>query len=146
VRPKKLLAAIALALLCVFRAAPAPAEPAPGDDPLARFVFPPEKVLGHAQEIGLDDGQRRSIKAELQKAQARFLDLQFEMQPEAEKMAQLLQEKPADEAKVLAQADKVMALEREVKRTHLALLIRIRNLLTPAQQAKMGELQRAEGK
>lgn len=132
-----------LALLC---AGAAPAEPPPGEDPLARFLFPPDRVLGHAQEIGLDDAQRKSIRAELQKAQSRFLDAQFEMQPETEKMVRLLQEKPVDEAKVLAQAEKVMSLERDVKKTQLGLLIRIKNLLTPAQQVKMSELQRAESK
>jgi Spy/CpxP family protein refolding chaperone len=144
VRTKKCAAALfVVAFLC---AGPALSEPSPGDDPLARFLFPPDKVLGHAQEIGLDEAQRQSIRGELQKAQARFLDFQFEMQPETEKMVRLLQEKPADEAKVLAQADRVMSLEREVKKTQLTLLIRIRNLLTPAQQAKMSELQKAEGK
>lgn len=142
-KTKKYAAALFFALLC---AGPAPAEPAPADDPLARFLFPPDKVLGHSQEIGLDEAQRQSIRGELQKAQARFLDSQFEMQPETEKMVRLLQEKPVDEAKVLAQADKVMSLEREVKKTQLTLLIRIRNLLTSAQQAKMSELQRTEAK
>ena len=113
---------------------------------MARYLFPPDKVLGHAQEIGLDDAQRKSIRAELKTAQSRFLDFQFDMQPETEKMVGLLQEKPVDEAKVLAQADRVMSLEREVKKTQLTLLIRIKNLLTPAQQAKLSELQKTEGK
>jgi hypothetical protein len=47
-----------------------------------------------------------------------------------------------DEAAVLAQADKVMGLEREVKKAHLALLVRIKNLLTEAQKAKLTELRR----
>ena len=74
------------------------------------------------------------------------MDFQFEMQPEAEKMTLLLQEKPVDEAKVLGQADRLMSLEREVKKTQLTLLVRIKNLLTPAQQAKLNDLQKAEGK
>ena len=142
-RIRKCLAAFLFALLW---AGPAAAEPSPGEDPLARFLFPPDKVLGHAQEIGLDDAQRKSIRAELQKAQTRFVDFQFEMQPEAEKMTLLLQEKPVDEAKVLGQADRLMSLEREVKKTQLTLLVRIKNLLTPAQQAKLADLQKTEGK
>ena len=140
---RKNVAALLFALLAAGTAA---AEPPAGDDPIGRYVFPPDKVLSHAQEIGLDDAQKKSIRGELQKAQTKFLDFQFEMQPETEKMAKLLQEKPVDEAKVLAQADRVMSLEREVKKTQLTLLIRIKNLLTAAQQAKMSELQRAEGK
>jgi Spy/CpxP family protein refolding chaperone len=143
VRTRTHLASILLALLCT---GPAAAGPSPGDDPLARFLFAPEKVLAHSQEIGLDDAKRKDIRAELQKAQSRFLDVQFEMQPETEKMVQLLQEKPVDEAKVLAQADRLMSLEREAKKTQLALLVRIKNLLTPAQQAKLSELVKAEAR
>ncbi len=136
-RLRTILAALALAAAVAFRA---PAEPPPGEDPLARFLYPPDRVLGHAQDIGLDDAQRKTIRAELQKAQPKFLDVQLDLQAEGEKMAQLLREKPVDEAKVLAQADRVFALEREAKRTHLSLLIRIKNLLTPAQQEKLAEL------
>ena len=74
--------------------------------------------------------------------QSRFLELQWDVQAESEKMAKLLQASPVDEAALLAQADKVMGLEREVKRTHLSLLVRIKNLLTDAQRAKLTELRR----
>jgi len=120
-----------------------PQPPPPGDDPVARSLYPPDRVLAHAQEIGLDDAQRAGIRSELQKAQSRFLDLQFDLQPEAEKLAQLLQEKRVDEAKVLSQVDKVLALERETKRTQISLLVRIKNLLTASQQAKLTEFQKA---
>jgi Spy/CpxP family protein refolding chaperone len=45
-----------------------------------------------------------------------------------------------DEAAVLAQVDKILALERDVKRTQLSLVVRIKNLLTEPQQAKLNEL------
>ena len=142
-RGRIVLAALALATVVSFRAL---AEPPPGDDPLARFLYPPDRVLGHAQEIGLDDAQRKAIRAELQKSQSRFLDVQLDLQAEVEKMAQLVKEKPVDEARVLAQADRVFSLEREAKRTQLSLLIRIKNLLTPTQQTKLAELQGAKKK
>jgi len=49
----------------------------------------------------------------------------------------LLDAARVDEAKVLAQADKLMGYEREVKRAHLTMLVRIRNLLTDAERAKL---------
>jgi Spy/CpxP family protein refolding chaperone len=61
-------------------------------------------------------------------------------------MALLLQEKPVDEAKVLAQVDRILALEKEVKKTQIGLLVRIKNLLTPAQQAKLMEMRKSDGK
>ncbi|MCM3874867.1 MAG: periplasmic heavy metal sensor [Thermoanaerobaculia bacterium] len=142
-RIRTTLAVLTFALLATVRA---PAEPPPGDDPIGRLLFPPDKVLNHAQEIGLDDAQRKGIRAELQKTQPKFLEFQLDLQAEVEKMTQLLQEKPVDEAKVMTQLDRVLALEKNAKKTQIALLVRIRNLLTPDQQAKMSVLQKGEGK
>jgi Spy/CpxP family protein refolding chaperone len=127
-----------LALL-LFIALPALAE----DDPIGRYLFPPDLIMGHSQELNLLDRQRAAIKAEVQKAQSKFIDMQWDMKEETEKMVKLLQQTPADEARILEQADKVMALEREIKKTQLSLLIRIRNVLTPEQVAKLEELRRA---
>jgi Spy/CpxP family protein refolding chaperone len=115
---------------------------APPEDPLAQYVFPPELVMRHAPEIGLDEKQKTAIKEAVVRTQARLVDVQWDAQGEAEKLARLLQANTVDEAAVLAQADKVMALEREVKRTHLALLVRIKNVLTEAQRARLTELRR----
>lgn len=114
----------------------------PGPDPIAEHVFPPDLVMRHAAELGLDERQRAGIKEAVQKAQARFVDAQFDLQGEAERMVKLLQTRPVDESAVLAQADKVMGLEREVKKTHLGLLVRIKNLLTAAQQEKLSGLRK----
>ena len=130
-----LLALPALAALA------ARAEPA-GDDPIARLLYPPEALLGHAQELGLDDAQRKAVRTEVVQAQKQFLDAQLDLQEETEALARLLQERPINEAKALAAADRVMTLERTVKKTHLALLIRLKNLLTPAQLAKMADIQK----
>lgn len=119
-----------------------PARAEPADDPIARLLYPPEALLGHAQELGLDDAQRKAIRAEVVQAQKQFLDAQLDMQEETEGLERLLQERPVNEAKALAAADRVMTLERTVKKTHLALLIRLKNLLTPAQLAKMAEIRK----
>ena len=116
--------------------------PGPGQDPIAQYVFPPDVVMRHAEAIGLDEKQRAAIKDAVIKMQARFLDLQWDLQAESEKMAALLQAARVDETAVLAQADKVMGLEREVKKSHLSLLVRIKNLLTDAQRQKLTELRR----
>jgi Spy/CpxP family protein refolding chaperone len=110
------------------------------EDPLARYLVPPEQIMAHSQELNLAEKQRAAIKAEVQKAQSKFIDLQWDMKEETEKMIKLLQQTPADEARILEQADKVMAMEREIKKTQLALLIRIRNVLTPEQMAKLNEI------
>jgi len=147
-RAKQIVATggIALALLLgVSRGAvaqnPGP-SPGPGEDPLARFLFPPELVMSHQQAIGLSERQRSAIQQELQKAQGKFSDLQWRMSGDAEKMTHLLQATPVDEAQVLDQVDKILNTERDVKKTQITLLVRIKNTLTPEQQAKLNEMRR----
>jgi Spy/CpxP family protein refolding chaperone len=118
------------------------AEPGAGGDPIARLLYPPEALLGHAQELGLDDAQKKAIRSEVVFAQKQFLDAQLNMQEASEDLQRLLQERPVDEAKALAAADRVMGFERTVKRAHLSLLIRLKNRLTPAQLARMAEIQK----
>jgi Spy/CpxP family protein refolding chaperone len=135
-----------LLLLALSIPAAAAEAPSPGDDPLARHLFPPERVMGHAQEIGLDDTQRTAIRKEVQKAQSKFLDLQFDIQTEMETMVRLVQQSKVDEPKVLAQLDRVLSLEKEIKKTQISLLVRIKNILTPAQQARLSEMPREPGR
>lgn len=130
-----------LSILFILSAGTLPGQQ-PGEDPVAQNLFPPELVMRYQQDIGLDEAQGRGIKEAIQKAQSKFLDFQWEMQSESQKMVRLLQARPVDEAAVLAQADKVMGLEREVKRAQLSLLVRIKNLLSDAQQAKLVELRK----
>lgn len=141
---RRLAAALCLA---VSLSATSSGETTPeGEDPVSRYLYAPEKVMGHAQELGLDEAQRNGIRNEVHKAQGRFLDLQFELQGEGEKLGRLLREKPVDETKVLSQVDRILALEKDVKRTQISLLVRIKNLLTPAQQARLTEILRGDAK
>ena len=137
---KKTLAVLLLLGLCASGAAQATAEK---NDPIGRNLFPPDLVMGHQQQIGLEEDQREAIKKEIGKAQSKFLDLQWQMQRESEKLILLLQAKPVEEARVLVQADAVMRLETETKKTHLSLLIRIKNALTAEQQEKLTEVRRS---
>jgi Spy/CpxP family protein refolding chaperone len=128
--------------LIVFGAACWGQEAKPADDPIAQNLFPPELVMKYRQEINLDEGQSKAIKEAIQKAQARFLDMQWDMQSESEKLVQLLRARPVDENAVLAQVDQVLNREREIKKAQITLLVRIKNQLTEAQQNKLMELRR----
>ena len=54
-----------------------------------------------------------------------------------ESLVTLLKQNPVDEAQVMAQLDKVLNAEREVKRAQIALMVRIKNKLTPEQQSRL---------
>jgi Spy/CpxP family protein refolding chaperone len=119
-----------------------PQPPVPPADPLAQNLFPPELVMQHKQAIGLTDEQKAAIRDELIKAGTRFNELQWQMQDEMETLVGLTKGTTVDEQRVLAQLDKVLGVEREVKRTQLAVAMRIKNKLTAEQQAQLQEIQR----
>ena len=50
-----------------------------------------------------------------------------------------------DEAAIVVQLDKVLDVERELKHLHIGLLVAIKNLLTPEQQAKLREIAKDGG-
>lgn len=118
-----------LVVLIVGTAAPVVAQ----DDPFAGALFPPEVVLRHSSDLGLDPGQFTAIKEEVRKAQSYFLDHQLDLQAEMGNLRKLVEARKVDESAALAQLDRVLALEREIKRTQVGLLVRIKNLLRPEQ-------------
>jgi len=122
--------------------APPPGQrgPGPGADDWGRNFFPPELVMRWQSEIALQDAQRTSLTSALQQAQAKFMDLQWKLSAEGEKMGRLLQGTRVDEAQVLEEVDRILALEREIKRTQISLMVRIKNTLTAEQQAKLSKL------
>jgi Spy/CpxP family protein refolding chaperone len=116
------------------------AQQTPGPDPVGDNLFPPEQVLANQKAIGLDDAQRNYVRAEVLKAQTRFTELQFQLQDAMEALGGMLKQNPVDEAQVMVQLDKVLNAEREVKRTQIALMVRIKNKLTPEQQSHLRQL------
>jgi Spy/CpxP family protein refolding chaperone len=119
---------------------PRPLGPA---DPIGGKLIPPDLIIGHQAELGIDERQREAILKEIERAQTQFPRLQWQLQAATEQLSALLDSPRIDEAKALAQATEVMKLETEIKKAHLTLLIRIRNLLTDAQRAKLQELRRS---
>jgi TonB-dependent SusC/RagA subfamily outer membrane receptor len=113
------------------------------DDPFASNLFPPELIMTHQRELGLQDDQRSAIVNELQRSQASFVQLQWKMSAESEQVETLLRPTSVNEALVLAQIDRVLAVEREIKRAQVGLLVRIKNTLSAEQQAKLAELRRS---
>ena len=138
IRPRALLLVVALAgatLAPPVRAA---------DDPLAGAFFPPELVMRHLVEIGLDEAQQNGIKQAIGRAQTIFLDRQLAMQTDLGKLQVLVRPPRVDAAAAIEQLDRVLALEREVKRAQIGLLVEIKNLLRPEQQQRLAAL-RANG-
>jgi Spy/CpxP family protein refolding chaperone len=108
-------------------------------DPIKQLLFPAELIMEYRSELKLDDQQQETIREELREVQTAVFDLRWQMKEESEQLAKMLQASPIDEARTLSQADKVMGLEQQVKRTHLAMLVRLKNMLNDEQRAKLTE-------
>ena len=124
---------VALLLLLIPVSLPAQ-EPEPE---FAKHLFPPELVMQHQQAIRLTADQRTSITQGIRDFQLKVVELQWKMQDEAQKLNELVQGAKVDETQTLAQVDRVLGVEREIKRAHMALLVRIKNTLTAEQQGTL---------
>lgn len=133
-------------LITYLALASAPSAQQPGGpphDPLAEHVLPPELIVQHQKAIGLTDPQRTALIGEVKRVQSRMIDLQWDLQRAVERMSELIGQDKVDEAAALDQLDKVLAVEREIKRAHIVLAARLKNLLTPEQQRTLRELRAA---
>ncbi|MDB4869867.1 MAG: Heavy-metal resistance protein [Gemmatimonadales bacterium] len=111
-----------------------------GPEDWGRNFFPPELVMSHQSEIGLQDSQRAALTSAIQQTQSKFMDMQWKLSAEGEKMGRLLQGPQVDEAAVLDEVDRILNMERDIKRAQISLMVRIKNTLTPQQQAKLAEI------
>ena len=110
------------------------------DDRLRGTLFPPELVLQNQQTLGLTDDQKAYFKSEISQVQTRFMELQWKLESEMEKMFLIANRQKVDEPRILEQMEKVLGLEREIKRAQMTLIIRIKNKLTAEQQARLREI------
>ncbi len=107
------------------------------NDPLADSMFPPEMIMQHARELDLTQEQKTFMRNEIQKTTTRFNELQWQLQDAMEALHETMKSNSVNEQQALAQLDKVLDSEREIKRLHISMGIRIKNQLTPAQQQKL---------
>ena len=106
---------------------------------LQRYFVRPELVMRNQQELDLTEAQRNTIVHEIQQAQTQFTGLRWDVQNETQALERLLQARSGDETELLTQLDKILDLERDIKRTQLVLAVRIRNLLDEGQLNKLEE-------
>ena len=131
------------------RPTPAPGPPAgdlpnhpqpPNPDPLAQLMFPPDMILGHARELNLTGEQKTFMRGEVQKTTTTFQELQWKLQDQMEALHETMKSPTVNEQQALAQLDKVLDLEREIKHLHFGLAVRLKNHLTPEQQEQLHKM------
>lgn len=136
----------ALVVLTALLPAPGRAQDAAEGDPLARHLFAPELLMQHRRAIGLTDEQRDAASRLIQDLQGRIVSLQWELLDEMESLTDALESPRVDLDRALDRFSGVLERESEIKRLHLELLIRLKNLLTPEQQAELARLRGGDGR
>jgi Spy/CpxP family protein refolding chaperone len=116
----------------------------PADDPFKDLLFAPELVMENQQALALTDDQKSYLKTELRQAQLRFTEQQWKLQDEMERLLALVKQPKVDEQQALAQLEKLLGAERDVKHTQMELLIRIKNSLKPDQQARLQQIKKTK--
>jgi Spy/CpxP family protein refolding chaperone len=119
--------------------------PPPPMDPLGDVIFPPEMVMQHQRELGLTDEQKTYMRAEVNRTTTRFNELQWQLQDATEALHETMKASSVNEQLALSQLDKILDGEREIKHAHMELAIRIKNKLTPGQQAQLYSMRKDRG-
>ena len=133
--------ALALASLLTFVAPlPAVAQPSVGG-PLDRLGLEPVLVLFYADTLGLTKEQRASVELQFREAKKRYQTLSLDLSRETSKLAELVGNSAAAETAVMAQLDRVLDIERQIKHSNLVCAVRVRRHLTSAQVERLEGLE-----
>ena len=113
---------------------------------IAGNFFLPELIIKTHEMLHLSEDQKTALHDGYESSQTKVGALNERLQKELEQFNDLTKQRKLDAEAIFAQGDKVLAAEREVKRAQLALLILIKNTLTPEQQATLNGLKALEPK
>lgn len=129
---KRLLPLAGICLVLFASAASAQAQGAQVDVFKGK-LFPPNIILEHQDALNLSKEQFTAIRAAVVEVQANVAEHEWDLREAYQRAMSDLDESPVDEDKVLANISAVLAAENEVKKLQVAMLIRLRNLLTDEQ-------------
>ena len=104
-------------------------------------LFPPNVILEHQDALGLTKEQFTAIRAAVVEVQGNVAEHEWDLREAYQRVMNDLDESPVDEDKVMENVDKALLAENEVKKLQVAMLIKLRNLLTDEQMATLQSLQ-----
>jgi Spy/CpxP family protein refolding chaperone len=134
-----------LGVLLSAQSAAAQAAPRQEEDPFASVLFPPELIMQHARAIRLSDEQRAAITKLIEQLQGRVVGLQWQLTEQVQSLRETLSRTRVDQDRALDQLNRVLETEKSIKKAHLEMLIRIKNVLRAEQQAQLARLRETAG-
>ena len=96
-------------------------------------LFPPNIILEHQDELGLSKEQFTAIRAAVVEVQSNVAGHEWDLREAYQRVLSDLDESPIDEDQVLDDVDAALRAENQVKKLQVAMLIKLRNLLTDEQ-------------
>jgi Spy/CpxP family protein refolding chaperone len=114
------------------------------EDPFGSLLYTPEEIMQHRRAIDLNDEQRDGITRLIEELQGRLVGLQWRLLDETEAVKEALEGPRVDLDRVMDRFGKALDTEMEIKRVHIELLIRIKNILSPGQQAELLRLRETD--
>ena len=124
-----------LAGICLFLLASVAAAQGQGNqrDVFKGKLFPPNIILEHQDELGLSKEQFTAIRAAVVEVQINVAEHEWDLREAYQRVLSDLDDSPIDEDKVLNNVQVALLAENQVKKMQVAMLIKLRNLLTDEQ-------------
>ncbi len=105
----------------------------PKEDVFKGKLFPPNVILENQAELNLSKAQFTEIRAAVVEVQAGVAEHEWDMREAYQAIMGELDKSPIDEDKVLEYANEALLAENQVKKKQMAMLVRLKNLLTAEQ-------------
>jgi len=96
-------------------------------------LFAPNIILENRDQLNLSKEQFTAIRAAVVEVQAGIAEHEWDMQEAYQALMLELDKSPVDEDKVLEFAGRALLAENQVKKKQMAMLVRLKNLLTEEQ-------------
>lgn len=96
-------------------------------------LFAPNVIMEHQEELGLSREQFSAIRAAVVEVQSSIAGHEWDLREAFQRVLSSLDETPIDEATVIENLEAALRAENEVKKRQVAMLIKLRNLLTDEQ-------------
>ena len=122
-------------LVCSAVAAAQGQGQGPAKEPFKGKLFAPDVILANRDELQLSDEQLAGIRSAVIDVQTNIAEHQWDLRDAYQLVLSDLDEAPVNEATVLEHVQAAMNAENEVKKLQVAMLIKLRNLLTEDQFA-----------
>ncbi len=135
---RKLVLISAMTLICTMSPS-AFAQQNANPDPFNGRLFAPNIILEKQNELGLTDEQLQQIRELVISTQTTVTEHQWDMREAYRDVMADLDAATIDESVVAGKIQLVLETENKVKLAQMSMLIRLRNLLTEEQVARLRE-------